>query len=236
MSKSQIHKRLSTDQVKSIIQKYVAGELKAKEAIAYLEVGRTRFYQLLARYEEDPTTFALDYVRSKPSRRLDPAIEGNILKELKIEKEKIIDNPKVPTHRYNYSYVQQLLHDKYQQHAAVSTIINRAKQEGYWKHKPPKKIHDREVITNYAGELIQHDSSHHLFAPDADEKWYLITSLDDFSRGLLYADFVLRETSWYHIYAAECVITTYGIPLSYYADQHRIFRYVKDRDKQSPWV
>ena len=28
---------------------------------------------------------------------------------------------------------------------------------------------------------------------------------------------------------------TYGCPLKYYPDQHSIFRYVKDRDKNRPW-
>ena len=51
--------------------------------------------------------------------------------------------------------------------------------------KPKRKAHDREVITNYPGELIQHDSSHHQFAPYAAKKWYLITSIDDYSRLIL---------------------------------------------------
>jgi len=51
--------------------------------------------------------------------------------------------------------------------------------------KKQNRIHDREVLTNYAGELIQHDSSHHKWSPYAKDKWYLITSLDDFSRYIL---------------------------------------------------
>jgi hypothetical protein len=43
------------------------------------------------------------------------------------------------------------------------------------------------VITRYAGELIQHDASYHLWTPLAREKWYLITSLDDYSRFMLNA-------------------------------------------------
>ena len=43
----------------------------------------------------------------------------------------------------------------------------------------------------------------------------LITSLDDFNRKLLYADFFERETTWAHIRAAESVMLTYGIPLCY---------------------
>jgi hypothetical protein len=40
-------------------------------------------------------------------------------------------------------------------------------------------------LTNYIGELIQHDCSHHKWSPYATSKWYLITSLDDYSRKLL---------------------------------------------------
>lgn len=236
MPKHQLHKRLTTDQVKAILQKYRAGEFNAKEAVRYLEVSRPRFYQLLAGYDEDVEKFSIDYARTKSTRSLDLRIEKNILKELKTEKEKIIDNPAVPTKRYNYSYIQNLLSEKYDQKVSVPTIIKRARAQGYWKAKPLKKVHDREVLTNYTGELIQHDSSHHLFAPEGKQKWYLITSLDDHSRALLYADFWERETSWAHISAAESLILKYGIPMAYYADQHAIFRYVKDRDKKTIWT
>lgn len=236
MSKPQLHKRFSTEQVKTIIQKYLEDGMPAKEAIRFLDVSRPRFYQIIASYNEDPKNFSLEYARSAPTRRLDADIENNILKELKTEKEKIIDNPNVPTKRYNYSYIKNLLAEKYGQDVSVPTVIDRARAEGYWKPKPPRKIHDREVITNYAGELIQHDSSHHLFAPDGEKKWYLITSLDDYSRALLFADLFERETSWTHIKAAERLILKYGAPLAYYADQHAIFRYVKDRDKQTVWT
>jgi hypothetical protein len=236
MPHEQLHKRLSDEHIKAILNKYTNKEIMAKEAMTYLAIGRTRFYELVHAYHDDPTNFSVAYARTTPTRRLDPSVEKNILKELHIEKQKIIDNSLVPTNRYNYSYIKQLLSREYQQDAALSTIIDRAKKAGYWKQKPPKKIHDREVITNYIGELIQHDSSHHLFAPDAGVKWYLITSLDDYSRALLYADFWPREISWYHIKALESVLLKYGAPFAYYADQHSIFRYVKGRDKQSPWA
>jgi hypothetical protein len=231
----QIHKRLSDDQIKTILNKYQNKDISAKEAVQYLEVSRSRLYQLIEEYQDDPQGFSVRYVRTRPTRRIDPAVEANILKELKIEKEKIIDNPDVATKHYNYSYIRQLLNEEHRQDAALSTIIARAKEHDYWTPKPPKKIHDREVTTNFAGELIQHDSSFHLWAPDGKVKWYLITSLDDYSRALLYADFWLRETTWFHILAVETVCLKHGVPFAYYADQHRIFRYVKDRDKQSPW-
>ena len=66
-------------------------------------------------------------------------------------------------------------------------------------------------------------------------KLYLITTIDDYSRLLLYADLFERETTWAHIQAVKSVVLQYGCPMKYYADQHRIFRFVKNRDKQSPW-
>jgi hypothetical protein len=58
----------------------------------------------------------------------------------------------------------------------------------------------------------------------------LITSLDDFSRKILYADFFEQETTWAHIKAAEALMHNYGIPLRYYVDSLRVFRFVQGRD------
>lgn len=231
----QLHKRLTTDLVKNILAKYEARQIQAKEAIRHLEISSSRFYQIVSTYRENPVSFSLEYARDTSNNKLDDKIEKNILKELKTEKEKIIDNPDVPTKRYNYSYLKKQIETRYGQIVSVPTIIDRAKKNGYWQKKPPKKIHDQEVITNYIGELIQHDTSHHLFAPDAKEKWCLITSVDDYSRKMLYADFLLKENSWSHILAAQSVILKYGVPLQYYPDQHSVFRYVRDRDKHSIW-
>jgi len=236
MAKQQLHRRLSGEQVKFILNKYLIGEIKAGAAIAKLGIGRTRFYQLAAKYESDRADFSIDYARQSPTRKISSEIEKNILAELEFEKVHIIENRNVPTKRYNYSYIKNLLQGKYGQKVSLDTIIDRAKTNDYYLGKPPKKIHDRQILSHYAGELIQHDSSHHLFAPDAGVKWYLITSLDDFSRKILYGDLWEEETSFKHILAAQEVILNYGVPFSYYVDQHSIFRYVKDRDIKNYWV
>lgn len=235
MNKQQLHKRLTSEQVKNILAKYQSGEIRAKEAVDYLEISRSRFYALYSQYESDPSAFSIEYIRESINRKISEAAEKQILSELKTEKEKIIDNPDVPTKRYNYSYIQNILKNDYDIKISLPTIINRAKNKGYYKTKLPRKIHDREVITNYAGELLQHDSSHHLFAPDCKIKWYLITTIDDYSRKILFADFYEKERTWWHILALQSVILKYGVPLKYYPDQHSTFRYVKDRDKHSPW-
>jgi hypothetical protein len=47
---------------------------------------------------------------------------------------------------------------------------------------------------------------------------------------LFYADVTERETSWAHITALETVLIPYGLPLSYYVDNHAIFRFLEKRD------
>jgi hypothetical protein len=58
----------------------------------------------------------------------------------------------------------------------------------------------------------------------------LITSLDDFSRFILYAILIEKETSWEHILALEYILLNYGLPLHYYVDSHSVFRFVQGRD------
>jgi len=70
----------------------------------------------------------------------------------------------------------------------------------------------------------------HLWSPFAGQKWYLITTLDDHSRRILYGDLWEKETSWAHIMALKSVVTQFGCPLKYYVDNHAIFRFVEKRD------
>jgi hypothetical protein len=125
------------------------------------------------------------------------------------------------------------LRDRLQQKGitvSVPTIIKRAKEEDCYHPRRKHKIHDRQVVTTSIGEMIQHDASLHLWSPLATEKWTLITSLDDYSRKLLFADFFAHETSWAHIQAAQAVLVKNGLPVRYYVDNLRVFRFIEERD------
>lgn len=227
---AQLHKRFTDDPVRDMLKRYLAREIERSYLQAVLGVGKAQFFTLLQRYRAKPTTFSIQYAREAPTRRLAPAIEHNILTELRLDQQ-AIQNPQVPLRSYNYSYVRQRLQTHYHQVASLSTIIARAKQHGFYLPRRPHTVHDREVLTRYVGELIQHDASHHLWAPAAQEKWYLITSLDDFSRYLFFAKLVAQETVWMHIDAVQRLVLRYGYPYSYYVDCHAIFRFVRGRDE-----
>jgi DNA-directed RNA polymerase subunit H (RpoH/RPB5) len=224
----QLHKRFSDEQVRAVLKKYSIKEIETKYVLQILGIKPSRFFELLEEYRKDPIAFSISYKRTS-SKRISRETEKNIIKELSIEKG-LIENKDMPLKYYNYSYIKDRLHSKYKQKVSLPTIIDRAKKNDFYIPKLKMKGHTREVLTNYVGELIQHDASHHKWSPYVDEKWYLITTLDDYSRMLLYADFVSVETSWEHILALESVLLRYGLPITYYVDSHSIFRFVQGRD------
>lgn len=232
MGNQQIHKRLVKEQVVAILENYLAKEISVKEAMESLELKKTQFFCLAAKYKNGVKDFDIEYKR-REAHKISNKAEQAILIELKAEK-KLIDNRDLPISHYNYSAIKDDL-EKKKIIVSLPTIISRAKTNDFYQRIIFKKIHDREVLTNLVGELAQHDSSHHLWSPLMDQKLYLITTIDDFSRLILYAEFVEQENVWAHILALKSVFLQYGCPLRYYSDQHAIFRYVKDRDKNRPW-
>jgi len=225
----QIHKSFTNDQVKDLFKRYLNKELKRTHVQTMLKIGKSRFFALLRKYRKNPDKFSIAYERTEKTRTIDPKIEKNILKELKSSKQ-FIQNKDMPITTYNYSFIKQQLEEQHNQKVSLNSIINRAKKYDFYLKRSKRKAHDREVITNHVGELTQQDSSLHLFSPYAKEKWYLITALDDFSRYIFYAMLVPKDTSWAHIQALQSVFITYGLPLKYYVDSHRIFRFVQGRD------
>lgn len=223
----QIHKRFTTEQVKALLKQYDDGHMTRKEVQHLLDIGKTRFFAVFADYRQDATTFSVAYERTTHSR-LAQATEDALQRELREEKA-LVEDKRLPISSYNYSAVRDQL-GKEGIEVSLPTVIDRAKRLDCYKPPRKTKAHDREVITATTGDLIQHDASHHLWSPYASEKWTLITSLDDYSRKLLYADFVSSETTWAHIQAAQMLLQQYGIPFRYYVDNLRVFRFVRERD------
>jgi hypothetical protein len=113
---------------------------------------------------------------------------------------------------------------------SLTTITNRAKKLGCHKPRRKREAHTREVVTTSIGALVQHDASMHKWSPLASEKWTLITSIDDYSRKILFADFCDRETTCAHMQATQSLCMEYGLPARYYVDSLRVFRFVQGRD------
>jgi hypothetical protein len=225
---AQLHKRFSDEQITFLFDAYSRGLMSRDEIQDTLKIGKTRFFALWKQYKTDSGSFALTYDRSSP-KRISQQVEAAIERELLREKA-LIEHPEIPISTYNYSALRDRL-QKQGIRVSVNTIIDRAKKLAcHQPRRSKKKAHDREVLTASIGALIQHDGSTHLWSPYASEKWTLITSIDDYSRMLLFADFFSAETTWAHIEATRNLIETFGLPFRYYVDSLRVFRFVQGRD------
>ena len=164
---SQLHKRLTNEQIRAFFQSYCQGTLSRVEIQKVLEIGKTRFFSLLKVYRKEPQNFSIAYHRRTPAK-LSIQAEDKINKALLKEK-MIVEDPDLPISGYNYSAIQDRL-KKEDVQVSAPTIINRAKQLNCHKPRRKNKSHDREVLTESIGALIQHDASKHLWAPLSKEK------------------------------------------------------------------
>jgi len=189
---NQIHKRFTDEQVKVLFEGYCQGKINRADIQEMLSIGKSCFFALLKEYRRDPGAFSVAYQR-RTTARLPADVESEVKEALLREKE-IVEDPDLPISGYNYSALRDRLVKKGID-VSVTTIINRAKKLGCHKPRRKRKVHDREVLTAFIGALVQHDSSLHQWSPFAQEKWYLITSIDDYSRKILFADFFPKETT-----------------------------------------
>ena len=88
MSK-QLHKNFVDEQVKLLLKSYMDKEIKINYILQILGIKRSRFFELLNRYKKDPDNFSIQYNRKTINRKIDKAIEINIIKELNREKDLI---------------------------------------------------------------------------------------------------------------------------------------------------
>jgi len=88
MSK-QLHKNFTDEQVKLLLKSYMDKEIKISYILQMLRIKRRIFFKLLARYKKNPNNFSIQYNRKTINRKIDKAIEINIIKELNRENDLI---------------------------------------------------------------------------------------------------------------------------------------------------
>ncbi len=222
----QLHKRQTTEQVRLTLDWYEQGLISQAEALSKLGLKRRQFFTRLKDYRAGRLD-SLTSNRANAHRKLSPALDAAIRTELEKERQ-LIRNRELPISSYNYAAIRDTVVEATGRPLSAQTVRNRAKAWGY--HLPPAKPkakHTRVVLTTATGLLLQHDASHHLWSPYAPAKWCLITTIDDYSRMLLYADFWEDESALAHIMALKSVVGMYGVGSQYYTDNHSIFRYTE---------
>jgi len=138
MSK-QLHNRLSDEQVGAILNRYVERELNADQAQDMLGLSRSQFFEWVKRYKEGGCTFSVGYSRTGHNHKIGDDLEKAIVKELKVEKA-LIDDPSMPIHFYNYSFVRDQLKKKSKRSVSLPTIIDRAKKGAFTGNVLPRRF------------------------------------------------------------------------------------------------
>ena len=90
---TQLHSRLSDEQVAFLLHAYSCGLMGRQEVEECLHIGKTRFFALWRRYQAGPDAFSIAYARSTPGR-ISPEVETAIEMELLADKS-LIEDPDI---------------------------------------------------------------------------------------------------------------------------------------------
>lgn len=209
--------------MKEVLENYDQKRISLVEALSQLKLSKSQFCRHLKTYRQNPSEFGISYGRTSVNHKLSVESDEKIAKILRDEKE-LIRDPNVRVGKYNFSALSDELKRENGISASSETIRKKAIA---WKMHHPKerfaKIY-REVETTKIGRLFQHDTCIHQWSPFCNA-FYLILTVDDHSRRIVYAKFFDRETSMNHILAVRDTVQKYGLPLAYYTDRHSIFTF-----------
>lgn len=223
VKKQQVHKRIVLFFMKEVFEAYINKRIDLTEAKTMLSLSRSNFFRYLKMFRANPSGFGISYVRESANNKLTAESDEKIAGILRDEKELIL-NPEVRIGRYNFEALSEELKREKGVIASAETI--RKKAIAWNMHHPKErsaKIY-REVETTKIGRLFQHDTCVHQWSPFC-KSFYLILTVDDHSRRIVYAKFFAQETSMNHILALRDTMKAFGLPLAYYTDRHSIFTF-----------
>jgi len=223
--RERIHRRLPVEFVEEVLEAFNRPRISEKEAMELLGLRRSRLHQLRRRW--------LLSSRKRPFRlwqRTESAfhlISADVRQWLDRELKYIRQEADLFRGKFNFAFLAEEAEKRFHRPFCRNSLRLYALKNGYYHALAEEKgkVYTR-FETSGPGALFQHDSSHHLWLPRTKEKQYLILTKDDYSRRVVGARIVPRETTFEHLQTVRETVTTQGIPLAYYLDNHSIFRFV----------
>ena len=221
--KHQVHKRIVPLFMVEVFEAYQYKRMSLQDTMKELQLSRSNFFKYFSKFKKDPKTFSIDPPKRKGCRSFSAQTDEKIATILRDEKE-LVSDPSVRVGKINFAALSEELGRKENLEISSETIRRKAI---LWKLHHPRargaKIY-REVETSKIGRLFQHDTCIHQWSPFMDY-FYLILTVDDHSRRIVFAKFFEEETSMNHILSVRDTALTFGLPLAYYTDRHSIFTY-----------
>jgi transposase InsO family protein len=220
-----IHKRLPVGFVQEVLEAFNGQRISEKEAMELLGLKRSRLYQLRKGWllQSRNRPFSLWQRRESAFH----VISADVRQWLDEELRYIRQEANLFRGKFNFAFLAEQAERRFHRPFSRNSLRLYALKSGYYHALPQEKgkVYTR-FETSGPGALFQHDSSYHLWVPERADKYYLILTKDDYSRKVVGARLVERETSFEHLQTVRETVSTYGIPLAYYLDNHSIFRFV----------
>lgn len=197
--------------------------IDAAEACAYLEVSRSRLYELRTAWLKDQGRFV-------------PAASGGVRRE--VWPGEVLDFLRdfvplqVPP---NYQLIADELERLHRFKRARSTVEQYVKNHlHHLIPQPERKARTyRRFRRAHVGELWQHDSSVHQWWP-APTKQTLLLTTDDCSGLCVAGRFVGRDTTWNHFEHFRQAFENHGLPEAIYTDGLSLFGPSSASDHRDP--
>ncbi len=223
--RERIHKRLPTEFVVQVLESFNNHRIPEKEAEKLLGIQRAQLYRLRQRWLKcnGKQSFVLWRRNGSAFHVTSEEVKQWLDKELRY----IRQQADTFRGKFNFAFLAEEAEKIFGRRFNRNSIRLYALKSGYYHALPSEKgkVYTR-FETSGPGALFQHDSSYHLWLPRIRRKQYLILSKDDYSRMVVGARLVDMESSFEHLQAVRQTISTYGMPLAYYLDNHSIFRFV----------
>jgi len=222
----QLHRRLPPELVEAVLEAFNEHRIAEQRACELLGLRRTQLYTLRARWLRDQLKGHPFVVWNRPTSAFHqwPAEVQDWLHE---QLRYIRDDAELFRGRFNFAFLAEEAEKQFGQPFHRNSLRRWALRQGYYHATPDEK---RKVYTRFEtagpGALFQHDSSPHVWLPLTQRQQSLILTQDDYSRRVVGARLVERESAWHHLQVARVTVEEVGRPLAYYVDNHSIFRYV----------
>lgn len=200
-----------------VLSMVLNGILNIKQASQELSLSYRQTQRLLKRFlEGDMSLDSLVYKRTHPAwNKLDTSIKTKVIKTYK----------KYPN--INNCHIADLLEEEIPKKIHPSTVRDVLIENNLYQPKAQKRRPRKRFEMASFGELVQMDTSEHLWLPKLGKDTCMIALEDDHSRELLNTELVLRDTTWNNMCLIRRVIEEYGLFQTLYTDNNAMFKLIR---------
>ena len=203
-----------------VLDRVMAGDLRASQAAEILSISERHAWRLLAAYRARGTA-SLEHGNS--GRRPHNAVPADVASAV----------VRFASTRYpgaNHTHLAELLweHEGLDVSSwTVRRILARAGIASPRRRRPPEHRVRRERMPR-EGMLLQVDGSHHAWLEERGPRFALLLAVDDATGAAVHALFRPVEDARGYFLLVEEIVRRCGIPLALYSDRHGVFKASSD--------